>query len=116
MPATALLVLLCRRHERCCRLSPRAIAPILLVGNAPVANDENEMSKLRKRMNDTMVPPRFAERTEESYPGCVVAPARHTRCSPDSLDAAASLLFNRKPIRAACPSGLRAGASMLPDR
>lgn len=36
------------------------------------------MSELRKRMNDAMVLRGFAERTEESYPGCVVAPAGHT--------------------------------------
>lgn len=47
------------------------------------------MSELRKRMNDAMVLRGFAERTKESYLACIFALAKHTRRSPDSLDAAA---------------------------
>jgi len=47
------------------------------------------MSELRKRMNDAMVLRGFAERTKQSYLGCIVALAKHYRRPPDTLDAAA---------------------------
>lgn len=46
------------------------------------------MSELRKRMNDAMVLRGFAERTQESYLGCVAGLAKYYRRSPDALDAA----------------------------
>jgi site-specific recombinase XerD len=66
-----------------------AIASILLIGTVPNPDEENEMSELRKRMNDAMVLRGFAERTKQSYLGCIVALAKHYRRPPDSLDAAA---------------------------
>ena len=45
------------------------------------------MTALRKRMDDAMVLRGFALRTRESYLACVTALAKHTRCSPDQLDA-----------------------------
>ena len=46
------------------------------------------MTALRKRMDDAMVLRGFALRTRETYLACVRALAKHTRCSPDQLDAA----------------------------
>jgi site-specific recombinase XerD len=65
------------------------IAPKLLLGNVPEPEEENEMSELRKRMNDAMILRGFAERTRQAYLSCVTGLARHTRRAPDSLDAAA---------------------------
>jgi site-specific recombinase XerD len=70
-------------------LKRRAIASILLIGTVPDPDEESEMSELRKRMNDAMVLRGFAERTKQSYLGCIIALAKHYRRPPDSLDAAA---------------------------
>lgn len=47
------------------------------------------MTELRQRMDDAMVLRGFAERTRQTYLACVTALARHTRRSPDQLDATA---------------------------
>lgn len=47
------------------------------------------MGELRQRMNDAMVLRGFAERTKETYLGCVSALAKHYRRAPDQLDAPA---------------------------
>lgn len=47
------------------------------------------MNELRQRMNDAMVLRGFLARTKESYLPCVTVLAKHYRCSPDTLDAAA---------------------------
>ena len=70
---------MCRRHEWRGRLKSRAIASILLIGNVPDSEEENEMSELRKRMNEAMVLRGFAERTRESYLACVIGLAKHYR-------------------------------------
>ena len=48
---------------------------------------ENDMTELRKQMDDAMVLRGFALRTRETYLACVTALAKHTRCSPDQLNA-----------------------------
>lgn len=47
------------------------------------------MSELRQRMNNAMILRGFAARTKESYLACVTGLAKHYRCSPETLDAAA---------------------------
>lgn len=63
---------------------------MLLVGNVPDCDEENEMSELRQRMDEAMLVRGFAERTRQAYLAWVTALARHTRRAPDTLDATAS--------------------------
>ena len=44
-----------------------ATGAILVLGNVPDHDEENEMSELRQRMTDAMVLRGFAGRTQESY-------------------------------------------------
>ena len=54
------------------------IGPIIFIGNVPDLDEENEMTELRKRMNDAMVLRGLAERTKESYLACVTGPVSYT--------------------------------------
>jgi site-specific recombinase XerD len=60
---------------------------ILVAGNVPGHDEENDMSELRQRMDDAMVLRGFALRTRETYLNCVAALAKHYHCSPDRLGA-----------------------------
>ena len=66
-----------------------AVESILVIGNVPDYDEENDMSELRQRMNNAMVLRGFAERTKESYLACVTGLAKFYRRSPDTLDAEA---------------------------
>jgi site-specific recombinase XerD len=64
-----------------------ATGAILVLGNVPDHDEENEMSELRQRMTDAMVLRGFAGRTQESYLAWVSGLARHYGRSPDRIDA-----------------------------
>jgi len=74
--------LIARRQEKAATCDA-----ILVIGNVPDHDEENDMSPLRQRMDDAMVLRGFANRTRETYLACVTALARHYRRPPDRLDA-----------------------------
>jgi len=51
-------------------------------------DEENDLTALRRRMEDAMVLRGFAVRTRETYLACVSGLAKHYRCAPDRLDGA----------------------------
>jgi integrase/recombinase XerD len=85
-PTAALLFLNDRRPEKAQFFKLNVIKSIFIIGNVPDLDEENEMTELRKRMSDAMVLRGLAERTQESYLGCVEALAKYYWRSPDTLD------------------------------
>ena len=76
----------CLRPEKEHLRKLTVIDSFFVIGNVPNPDEENEMSELRKQMNDAMALRGFAERTREAYLSSVTALARYYRRSPDTLD------------------------------